>query len=173
MALAQARIPSREALSRAFVRLRHAGTLFRSDGLASFRADGSLLADLLLRGGILITIADPAGTPAARILIQPDADVLMSVDRRRLSDPALMTKLQEEQRAISARLASASRPLDAMWIVTHAAAAIAYVSIAGKTAANLGHWLAQAAAAAAITLFGMCGAAVLRRVALRWLLRRL
>ena len=82
-----ARISSREALSRVLVRFRHAGSLLRRNTGSSFRADVRLLADLLLRGGILHVIADPAGAPAARVLIQPDADILMTVDRRCLFDP--------------------------------------------------------------------------------------
>jgi hypothetical protein len=46
-----------------------------------FRSDVRLLGDLLRRGGILYVVADAAGTPAARVLIQPDADILMTVER--------------------------------------------------------------------------------------------
>ncbi len=171
--LRQARIPSREALSRVLARLRHAGALLRRDGFASLRADARLLADLLRRGGILLVIADAAGAPAARILIQPDADILMTVDRRCLGDPALVTRLQDEQRAISSRIASATRPVDAIWTVVHGIAAAIYLSVAGQAAVRLEHLLARTAAAAGVVLLGMLASSALRRFLLHWLLRRL
>jgi hypothetical protein len=166
-----ARIPSRETFSRVFVRFRQAGSLLRRNTVSSFRSDVRLLAELLLRGGILYVIADAAGAPAARVLIQPDADILMTVDRRCLFDPALRTRIRDEQQAMCARIASASRPIDAMWTGTHVIFAVAYVSIARQAVVGLQHWFVQTAVAAGIALIGMVAASVVRRVMLRVLLR--
>jgi hypothetical protein len=173
VALRRALIPSREALSRVVVRLRQAGSLLRRGSSASFRADIRLLADLLLRGGVLLIIADSAGAPAARVLIQPDADILMTIDRRCLIDSVLRTRIRDELLALCTRLAAASRPLGAMSTVMHTLFAVAYLAIARQTAANYQHWFVQTAAATVVVLLGMLAASVLRRVLTRWLLRHL
>jgi hypothetical protein len=131
-----------------------------------------VLADLL-RGGVLLVIADPAGAPMARVLIQPDADILLSVNRGRVLDPALGTRLREEQQTINAWLAAATRPLDTMWTLTHVPFAVGYATLAREVAVTFEYWLAQTAAAACVVLLGMLSGAVLRRFALRWLLRHL
>lgn len=173
MTLRGARIPSRAALSRVLVRFRQAGSLLRRNRVALFRSDVRLLGDLLRRGGILYVVADAAGTPAARVLIQPDADILMTVERRCLFDPTLSTRIRDEQHAMDARIAAASRPIDAMWTGTHVIFAVAYVSIARQAVTGLQHWFVQTAVAAVIALLGMAAASVMRRVMLRMLLRYL
>jgi hypothetical protein len=145
----------------------------RRNRVALFRSDVRLLGDLLRRGGILYVVADAAGTPAARVLIQPDADILMTVERRCLFDPTLSTRFRDEQHAMDARIAAASRPIDAMWTGTHVIFAVAYVSIARQAVTGLQHWFVQTAVAAVIALLGMAAASVMRRVMMRMLLRYL
>ncbi|HEY2618192.1 MAG TPA: hypothetical protein VGI78_12695 [Acetobacteraceae bacterium] len=147
--------------------------MLRRGSYASFRADFELLADLLLKGGLLLVIDDAAGAPAARVLIQPDADILLSVNRSSLVDPALSARIRDAQRVMSAWLASASRPLDAMWTFTHVVAAVVYLAIARQLVAGIQHWLVQTAVAMGIVLLGTLVAAIVRRVLLRWLLRHL
>jgi hypothetical protein len=132
-----------------------------------------MLADLLLKGGILLVIDDAAGAPAARVLIQPDADILMSVNRSSLVDPALPTRIRDAQRIISVWLTSASRPLDAVWTLTHVISAVACVAIARRTVAGIQHWLVQTAVATGIVLLGTLATSIVRRLLLRWLLRHL
>jgi hypothetical protein len=145
--------------------------VLRRGSAASFRADLQLLADLLLKGGILVVIDDAAGAPAARVLMQPDADILLSVNRSSLLDPALATRIRDAQQIMSAWLASASRPLDAMWTFTHVVAAVVYLAIARQAVAGLQHWLVQTVVATGIVLLGTLAASIVRRVLLRWLLR--
>jgi hypothetical protein len=173
VALRRARIPSRAALNGILVRVRHAGSLLRRDNSGSFRADVRLLAELLLKGGILLVVADAAGAPVARVLIQPDADILMSINLRGLPDSTLGMRIHDAQQLISARLASASRSLDAVSTATHAAFAAAYVAIARQMTANLRLWLVQTVLATGIVMLGALAASIVRRVLLRWLLRHL
>jgi hypothetical protein len=132
-----------------------------------------MLADLLVKGGILLVIDDAAGAPAARVLIQPDADILMSVNRSSLVDPALPTRIRDAQRIMSVWLTSASRPLDAMWTSTHVISAVACVAIARQTVAGIHYWLVQTAVATGIVLLGTLVTSIVRRLLLRWLLRHL
>ena len=132
-----------------------------------------MLADLLVKGGILLVIDDAADAPAARVLIQPDADILMSVNRSSLVDPALPTRIRDAQRIMSVWLTSASRPLDAMWTSTHVISAVACVAIARQMVAGIEYWLVQTAVATGIVLLGTLAASIARRLLLRWLLRHL
>ena len=147
--------------------------MLRRDNTASFREDARLLAELLLKGGILLVIADAAGAPVARVLIQPDADILISINRSRLQDPELSVQLRDEQRAISVQLDAARRPLDAVWTGTHIVCAAAYLAMAQQAAASFRYWVVQTAVATGVALLGMLVASVLRRLLQRWLLRHL
>jgi hypothetical protein len=73
---------------------------------------------------------------------------------------------------LCARLASATRPLDAIWTVTHSSAAIVYTPIAMGWAANLQGWIMQVAASTGSILLGMLLTSLLRRVAVHWFLRQ-
>jgi hypothetical protein len=126
-----------------------------------------------MKGGILLVIADAANAPIARVLIQPDADILMSINRSCLHDAVLRTRLHDEQQAICARLAAATRPLDAVWTGTHVISAIVYLVVAQQTAAIFEHWVVQTAVSAGIVLLGTLAASLLRRLLLRWFLRHL
>jgi hypothetical protein len=70
------------------------------------------------------------------------------------------------------RLASATRPLAAIAMATRALAAAVSLLAAEQTIEDLHRWLLQAALAAAILLAGMSVEPILRRLLLRWLLRR-
>ena len=97
----------------------------------------------------------------------------MTVDRSCLFEPELMTRIRDEHQAMDARIASASRPIDAIWTGTHVIFAVAYLSIARQAVAGLQHWFVQTAVATGVALLGMVAASVMRRVMLRVLLRYL
>jgi hypothetical protein len=107
------------------------------------------------------------------VLIQPDADILISINRSRLQDPELSVRLRDEQRAISVRLDAARRPLDAVWTGTHIVCAAVYLAMAQQAAAGFRYWVVQTAVATGVALLGMLVASILRRLLQRWLLRHL
>ncbi|HEY7581881.1 MAG TPA: hypothetical protein VH855_30145 [Acetobacteraceae bacterium] len=146
-------------------------SLLRRTSGASIAGDARLLADLLHRGGVSLVMRDTAGAPAARILVQPDGDVIMTCEHRCLLDPALRTRVGDLQQAMRARLASATRPLAAFAMATRGLAAAVSLLAAEQTIEDIHRWLVQAALAAAILLAVMSAEPILRRRLLRWLLR--
>jgi hypothetical protein len=97
----------------------------------------------------------------------------MSINRNALQDPELSARLNDEQQAISTRLAAAGRPLDAVWTGTHLLSAVAYLAIAQQAAASFRYWVVQTIVATGVALLGMLVASVLRRLLQRWMLRHL
>jgi hypothetical protein len=149
--------------------------MVRHTSVASIRADTRLLAELLHRGGILIIIRDPADIPIpiARALIQPDSDVMLSFDRRCLLDSALQTRILDEQRAISDHLATATRPITVLPLLTQPVFAAVFIVAARQIFATIEAWFIQIAVSGATVLLVMLAEAIARRLLLRWLLRHL
>ena len=153
------------------VRLRETYVLLRQTGRPDFRADIAFLRALFLHGGVSSTLLDPASAlPRARLLLQADADVVLTLSSGALADPALAGAVGAVLAQLAARLQGVARRLDAIWTVTHGASLPLYAGATWWWVSSVEGHLVRLAAAVAGPVLGAAAATLLRRLAVRRLL---
>ncbi|MBV8457579.1 MAG: hypothetical protein JO122_13300 [Acetobacteraceae bacterium] len=106
-------------------RLRTDLALARKISRGELRAHLAAVAEMFDNGGLLKTAeADGAGGPlAVRLLVQPDADVIVKISTAQIANDNLPAQLQQTIAAMVTGLSSAQRRIDAVRRVIHSAVA--------------------------------------------------
>jgi hypothetical protein len=144
----------------------------RQTGRSGFQADIAFLRTLFLHGGIVVVAGDAApALPRARLLLQPDADVVLTLSSVGIADPAFEAAVGDMLGALAARMQAVARPLDAIWTLTHSTSLPLYAGATWWWVSSLQEIAFQAAAAVIGPALGLVAATLLRRLALRLLLR--
>ena len=92
---------------------------------SELRAHLAVVAEMFHNGGLLQTVAadGPGGPLALRLLVQPDADVVLKLSTAQIANDGLPAQLQQVIAGIITGLSSAQRRIDAVRRVIHSAVA--------------------------------------------------